>query len=237
MRQSFDTSVGTIEVVVDEEDRIVSAYRFDAHRRAVAAAIESWDYCDLDDVLTRRAGVPPAEASAIASRVRARHASLGSMPPQFEPPAPGRHDVRAFDKAGVALRFVAVLLDTVIVFFPLGIIVGLLTGGGYTESGPGYANAGVDVGGKGVLLFLALALGYYVLGEALTGMTLGKRLVGIQVVGEDGERATFGAVLVRNLFRPIDALFFYLVAAIFAWKSERGQRLGDLAANTVVVRR
>jgi uncharacterized RDD family membrane protein YckC len=139
--------------------------------------------------------------------------------------------------AGVALRFVAVLLDAVIVFFPAGIVIGLLSGGGYTDTGNGYANAGIDLGGKATWLFLALGLGYYVLCEAVTGATLGKHMVGIQVIGEDGEDLTFGASLVRNLLRLVDCLFFYLVGGIFALTSPHGQRLGDRAAHTLVVRR
>jgi len=73
--------------------------------------------------------------------------------------------------------------------------------------------------------------------EAATGATLGKRLVGIRVVGEDGEHVTFGAAVVRNLVRLVDALFFYLVGFVSALLSARGQRLGDRAARTIVVRR
>ena len=141
------------------------------------------------------------------------------------------------ENAGVPLRFVAVLLDAIIVFFPAGIIVGLLSGGGYAETGNGYSYAGVNLGGKALLLFLALGLGYYVLCEAATGATLGKSMVGIQVVGEGGLHLTFGEAVVRNLLRVIDSLFFYLVGAIFALTSPHGQRLGDRAAHTFVVRR
>jgi uncharacterized RDD family membrane protein YckC len=62
-------------------------------------------------------------------------------------------------------------------------------------------------------------------------------MVGIRVVGEDGEHVTFGAALVRNLLRLVDALFFYLVGFLFALTSTRDQRLGDRAAHTIVVRR
>ena len=141
------------------------------------------------------------------------------------------------DNAGVPLRFVAVLLDAVIVFFPAGIIVGLLPGGGYTKTGNGYANTGIDVSGKAAWLFLLLGLGYYVLCEAATGATLGKRIVGIHVIGEDGKHVTFAAAVVRNVLRLVDCLFFYLVGAIFALTSQQGQRLGDRAAHTLVVRR
>jgi uncharacterized RDD family membrane protein YckC len=222
VKQSFSTSVGLVEVLVDEQSRTVSAYRFDAEGRPIAAAIESWDYTDLPDLLTRQAGVPAQEANDIALAVNSRVAG--------EPKS-------TMENAGIPLRFVAVLLDAVIVFFPAGILVALVSGGGYTETRDGYANAGIDLGGKAAWLLLALGLGYYVLCEAATGATLGKRIVGIHVVGEDGKQLTFGAALVRNLVRLVDCLFFYLVGGVFALTSPRGQRLGDRAAHTLVVRR
>jgi uncharacterized RDD family membrane protein YckC len=240
MKESFGTSVGRVEVLVDEHSRTVSAYRFDAEGRPAAAAIEGWDYVDLADMLVRQTGVPVWEANEIASGVNARLA-LGDAPPLADAPRWAQRrsseGKSSMQNAGVALRFVAVLLDAVIVFFPAGIVIGLLSGGGYTDTGVGYANAGIDVGGKATLLLLALGLGYYVLCEAITGATLGKHMVGIQVIGEDGEDLTFGASLVRNLLRLVDCLFFYLVGGIFALTSPHGQRLGDRAAHTLVVRR
>ena len=247
VKQSFSTSVGRVEVLVDEQSRIVSAYRFDAEGRSVAAAIESWDYVDLADLLAYQVGVPATEANDIASAV-AEKCGVRKRPPleDWQPSAlarpgerraSGHPDLRSVDNAGLPLRFVAVLLDAVIVFFPAGIVFALLTGGGYAETGDGYANAGVNVGGGKVFwLLLALGLGYYVVCEAATGATLGKRMVGIRVVSEDGQRLTFVAAVVRNLLRLVDCLFFYLVGAIFALTSPRGQRLGDRAAHTLVVR-
>jgi uncharacterized RDD family membrane protein YckC len=171
------------------------------------------------------------------STLREQRVRLGSLADRLEFSRRDRGDWNALENAGIALRFVAVLLDSVIVLLPLAILAGLLTGGGYAESGDGYANAGVNVGGNALLLMLALALGYYVLSEAATGMTLGKRMVGIRVVGESGEHVTFVAAVVRNLLRVVDALFFYLVGFLFAVTSFRGQRLGDRAAHTMVVRR
>jgi uncharacterized RDD family membrane protein YckC len=240
MKESFSTSVGRVEVLFDEQSRTVSAYRFNVEGRPAAAAIEGWDYTDLADLLTRQTGVPAWEANDIASAVKAR-VETGDRAPFEDEPQWGRRRARerkgSMENAGVALRFVAVLLDAVIVFFPAGIIIGLLSGGGYTETGKGYANTGIDVGGRAAWLFLAFGLGYYVFYEAVTGATLGKRMVGIHVIGEDGEHLTFGASLVRNLLRLVDCLFFYLVGGIFALTSPRGQRLGDRAAHTLVVRR
>jgi uncharacterized RDD family membrane protein YckC len=240
VKESFSTSVGRVEVLVDEQSRTVSAYRFDAEGRPAAAAIESWDHTDLADVLIRQTGVPPWEANDIASAVQAR-VHLGDPPPSVDPAFAhvrrAREERSSMENAGVPLRFVAVLLDAVLVFFPAGIIFGLLAGGGYAETHNGNAYAGINLGGKAFLLFLVLGLGYYVLCEAATGATLGKRMVGIQVVGEGGLHLTFGAAVVRNLLRVIDSLFFYLVGAIFALTSPHGQRLGDRAAHTFVVRR
>jgi uncharacterized RDD family membrane protein YckC len=237
MRQVFNTSVGTIEVSLDRDSRTISIYRLDDHGRPIAAAIESWDHVDLRDVLNRGIGVPLTEAARIAGSLREQRVALGSLAERLEFSRRDREDWNAIENAGIPLRFVAVLLDLVIVLLPLVILVGLLTGGGYAESGDGYANAGVNVGGNALLLMLALALGYYVVCEAATGMTLGKRMVGIRVVGEGGEHVTFMAAVVRNLLRLVDALFFYLVGFLFAVSSFRGQRLGDRAAHTMVVRR
>jgi uncharacterized RDD family membrane protein YckC len=240
VKESFSTSVGRVEVLVDEQSRTVSAYRFDAEGRPIAAAIESWDYTDLADLLIRQAGVPVWEARDIASAVSAS-VHMGDAPPLPEAPQWGAHRARerrsSAEYAGIPLRFVAVLLDAVIVFFPAGIIFGLLSGGGYTQTGNGYARAGINIEGKAFLVFLFLWFSYYVVCEAGTGATLGKRIVGIQVICEDGEDLTLGAAVVRNLLRFIDSLFFYLIGAIFALTSAKGQRLGDRAAHTLVVRR
>ena len=236
VKQVFNTSVGTIDVLVDRESRTISIYRFDDEHRAIAAAIENWDHIDLLDVLNRQAGLPLTEANRIAAAVREQNMSLGSLAERLELRTRER-GWSTLENAGIPLRFVAVLLDLVIVFLPLSIVIGLMTGGGYAERGNGYANAGLNVGGNAVWMLLALGIGYYIVCEGATGATLGKRMVGIRVVGEDGEHVTFGAAVVRNLLRVIDALFFYLIGFLFALASTRGQRLGDRAAHTIVVRR
>jgi uncharacterized RDD family membrane protein YckC len=239
MKEVFETSVGTVEVRIDLGSRTIGAYRLDDQRRTMAAAIEAWDYADLVDVFSRQIGVPVQEANRIADAVRAQ---LPSGPP------PARVDgvfteyerlVQAgtLDRAGLPRRFVAVVLDALIVLLPLQVVVGLLYGGGYVERGNGETVAGVEVTGMAGWLVLVAFLTYYTLGEALTGGTLGKGIVKIRVVGERGEHPSLGAAVVRNLLRPVDALFFYLVGAGFALASPLGQRLGDRAAHTVVVRR
>jgi uncharacterized RDD family membrane protein YckC len=235
VRRSFQTSSGPVEVIVHEESRTVSVYRFDGQHRAVAATTESWDHADLSDVLTRQIGVARAEAEIIASSVKKGSTGLHVIPGHVDD-LPRGDDASHLDNAGLPRRFVAVLLDAVIVLFPLAIAVGLLFGGGYNEREGGSVNIGVNVAGSASWALLALSVGYYIVSEALTGMTVGKRIVGIRVVDEGGEHVGLGAAVIRNLLRPIDALFLYLVGALFALASSRRQRLGDRAAGTVVVR-
>jgi uncharacterized RDD family membrane protein YckC len=93
---------------------------------------------------------------------------------------------------------------------------------------------------SGVLLLVTFFITwcYFVLLEWLwQGQTVGKRMYGLRVIGEDGSPATFTAVLVRNLARIIDFLpGFYAVGLLTVIVTPRSQRLGDLAAGTYVVR-
>ncbi|WP_135825319.1 RDD family protein [Halorussus ruber] len=77
---------------------------------------------------------------------------------------------------------------------------------------------------------------YFVVWEVLFGRTPGKWLLGLVVVAEDGSRATRRAVVVRNLLRPLDFVPFYALGFLSMLGSDRAQRVGDLLADTVVVR-
>lgn len=85
---------------------------------------------------------------------------------------------------------------------------------------------------------LVLTFGYYLLFETLNGgRTPGKAGFGIRVIRMDGAPLGFGPVTIRNLLRFIDILpGFYAVGIIAIITSNRNQRLGDLAAGTVVIR-
>lgn len=68
------------------------------------------------------------------------------------------------------------------------------------------------------------------------GQTPGKRVMQIRVTDLHGMRLSFAQVVVRNLIRPVDMLpLFYLVGALSTLISPRMQRLGDIAANTIVI--
>jgi uncharacterized RDD family membrane protein YckC len=131
--------------------------------------------------------------------------------------------------AGVGSRFSAALIDFLIQMALLAALVGaVLIGGG---SFSGWSGAAF------VILAFLLFLGYDVLFEVLnSGRTPGKRLNGIRVVRVDGSPVRFLTSAVRNALRLIDMLFFYFVGVVAILVTTRNQRVGDLAAGTLVVR-
>jgi len=87
------------------------------------------------------------------------------------------------------------------------------------------------------LVYGVLIVLYYILLEGYRGQTVGKMLLGIKVVREDsGEVPGLGAATIRTLLRIIDGIFSYLVAFVTVLISGKNQRLGDMAAHTLVVR-
>lgn len=77
---------------------------------------------------------------------------------------------------------------------------------------------------------------YHSLLEGLWGKTLGKKLCGIVVLKDDFTRCTLGKGLTRNLLRIVDGMFYYLVGVATMAGTMKWQRLGDIVAETVVVK-
>ena len=135
--------------------------------------------------------------------------------------------------AGVGSRFTSALIDYLIqgaILLALGLVLGY--GVGLDPSAGGFA-AAIFI----VCLFV-LFTGYDVAFEVLnSGRTPGKRLNGLRVVRENGAPVTFATSAVRNVLRLIDILpGWYIVGIASILITRRNQRLGDLAAGTLVVR-
>jgi uncharacterized RDD family membrane protein YckC len=141
--------------------------------------------------------------------------------------------------AGVGSRFVALFIDSIfqgllMVFVIFGFI---------------YSDAGINSLVPGalpewwiiviLLLFgFVIFYGYFVFFETIwNGQTPGKRLLKLRVVQENGSSVTFIKVLIRNILRIIDSLpTAYAIGIISILISKKNQRLGDLAAGTVIIR-
>lgn len=88
-----------------------------------------------------------------------------------------------------------------------------------------------------IIGFFVVSIGYGILTEWYwNGQTLGKKLLRLRVMDEQGLRLQFSQVVIRNLLRFIDSLpALYLIGGLVCLFNQRAQRLGDFAANTIVV--
>jgi uncharacterized RDD family membrane protein YckC len=125
----------------------------------------------------------------------------------------------------VVKRILAFLIDAV----GFGLLVGIVSEVLAVIS----ETLGVLVGGLGTLLFFA----YFIYFEAEYGQTVGKMVMDIVVVTEDGDPITYRDSAIRTLLRIVDALpFFYIVGLVAIFVTDRKQRVGDLVADTIVVK-
>lgn len=135
--------------------------------------------------------------------------------------------------AGLGSRFAAALIDYV---FQLIILIALALVLGY---GAGLSPATSALSGAlWVVGFFTVFWGYDVAFEVLnSGRTPGKAMNGLRVVRESGAPVTFGPSAVRNVIRLIDLLpGTYLVGMVSIQVTRKNQRVGDLAAGTLVLR-
>jgi uncharacterized RDD family membrane protein YckC len=92
--------------------------------------------------------------------------------------------------------------------------------------------------GLSLVASFVIAVGYGMAAEWYwRGQTVGKRLLRLRVMDARGLKLRFSQVAIRNLLRFVDSLpALYAVGGIACLFSRRVQRLGDMAADTVVVR-
>ena len=84
---------------------------------------------------------------------------------------------------------------------------------------------------------LAIYFLYHPLLEiAMQGRTPGKRMAGVRLLEADGQPPGMACLLIRNVFRLVDALpAFYAVGCVACLLTGRCVRIGDLAAGTLLV--
>jgi uncharacterized RDD family membrane protein YckC len=133
-------------------------------------------------------------------------------------------------------RAIAIIVDTIIMAVLIAVVTSLLAvtilGGAGFSPGTIFA-AGLTL----QVVALAVGLGYFIVLEASGGQTLGKKLVSIKVVDERGRDIGWGASVIRNLLRIVDALpTLYIIGIVLILLSDDDQRLGDMVANTSVVK-
>jgi uncharacterized RDD family membrane protein YckC len=143
--------------------------------------------------------------------------------------------------AGIASRFMAALVDTILILI-LQVVTSLvslllLQGLGGDPFGAGGAPVGWFLALLGLISFTFL-WGYYVFFELLwNGQSPGKRWVGLRVIRTDGMPIGVAESVVRNVVRIVDFLpIYYGIGVVTMFVDSQARRLGDLAAGTIVVR-
>ncbi len=137
----------------------------------------------------------------------------------------------SFNLAGPGSRMSAYLIDLLI---RVAVFWGLSTA--LTSLIP-VLGGGLPIGGLLLGMFV-LEWGYSTLFEAFwRGQTPGKRVYGLRVLKDAGYPIGFYDSVLRNLLRAADFLpFGYGAALVCMTATGRLQRIGDLAAGTIVVR-
>jgi uncharacterized RDD family membrane protein YckC len=137
--------------------------------------------------------------------------------------------------AGVGSRFASAIVDYLIQAALLVALALLLFGG--VSIGGGDSGAGVLIAVYAIASFLVF-VGYDITFEVLnSGQTPGKRMNGLRVVRTEGQPVNFVTSAIRNVLRVIDWLpFSYAAGALSILVTSRNQRIGDVAAGTIVVR-
>lgn len=131
-------------------------------------------------------------------------------------------------------RIVAAIID-IVVLAVVFVVFAMLFGDSDAETEDS-ASVSLNLSGGPAIIYFLVVLAYYWLMEAATGKTLGKMMLGLRVQALDGAYTPMKA-FIRNLLRIIDGLpFFYLLGLIVMVSSKRKQRIGDMAAGTVVVK-
>ena len=156
-------------------------------------------------------------------------------------------------------RLIALLIDIMVVYFYLRIAIefysSIARGSNFFDNDTQY-----NLQALGIILFLPVLLYHVVLEITMNGQSIGKKIMALRVVNENGGRASISQFLIRWLlrdiwflllfvigmqgnFRSAESVFiilavisFFLTEIILVVSSKKGQRIGDILAHTILIR-
>lgn len=145
-----------------------------------------------------------------------------------------------FQPAGLGSRAAALMIDQIILSILNILIVVILffaTTGNNSPFGFYMFELNSTLWGVAIVALFVLNWGYFFALEYFWGgKTLGKRLLGIRVMQENGHSVTLLSCFIRNLLRIIDMLpASYFLGMIMIFLHSKHKRVGDIVAGTIVV--
>lgn len=156
-------------------------------------------------------------------------------------------------------RLIALLIDILIQYFYLKIAIEIFRS---VAMGQNFMdeNTAYNLQAIGLILFLPLLIYHIVLEITMNGRSVGKKIMSLRVVNENGGRASISQFLIRWLLRDIwflsllgiglqggarSAESVFIILAVLAYfitevvlviSSKKGQRIGDILAKTILIR-
>jgi len=140
--------------------------------------------------------------------------------------------------AGIGTRFIAGLIDNLLIGLMYLVLFLFLVIFDMNIAGKAGIESPARIWALTLVIIIAFAIywGYFVFFEMRTnGQSPGKKFMKIRVVQMEGTGISFNAIAIRNLLRAVDMIGLYAIAGISMFFTQKMQRLGDLAAGTVVV--
>lgn len=154
-------------------------------------------------------------------------------------------------------RLIALLIDFLIEYFyfriALEVYKSIARSSNFMDADTGY-----NLQALVVLLFLPLLIYHVVLEITMNGQSIGKKIMSLRVVNENGGRASISQFLIRWLLRDIwflllfaiglqgsgvESVFiilaviaFFITEIVLVVSSKKGQRIGDILAHTILIR-
>jgi uncharacterized RDD family membrane protein YckC len=163
-----------------------------------------------------------------------------------------------FDIPEFYRRLIALLIDILINYFYLRIAIefykSIARGSDFMDADTNY-----NLQAFGIMLFLPLLIYHVVLEITMNGQSIGKKIMSLRVVNENGGRASVSQFLIRWLLRDIWFVFllavgmqgsgnaesvfiilavlaFFITEIVLVVSSKKGQRIGDILAHTILIR-
>jgi len=156
-------------------------------------------------------------------------------------------------------RLIALLIDILIIYFYLRIAnefyKSIARGSDFLDADTSY-----NLQAFGILLFLPLLIYHVVLELTMNGQSVGKKIMSLRVVNENGGKASVSQFLIRWLLRDIwfilllaagvqgsgqgaESVFimlavitFFITEIVLVVSSRKGQRIGDMLAHTILIK-
>jgi uncharacterized RDD family membrane protein YckC len=171
--------------------------------------------------------------------------SSGPLPvsPSFEPFTFGGYAAQPGVIEGVGFwpRVVARVIDMIVhylIALCTGVFFGILLAIAAAAAGQPFPAAKLQGLGFAVFFFSLLgSVAYHTICEGVHGSTLGKLVLSMTVVQEDGFRCQMRPALIRTLGYFVDGLFLGIVGYFAMRESPQSQRFGDKWAHTIVCKR